>query len=45
MLTVLWFIQSIYISTALEQELEMTALLFKRDICFQSPVPDMFVNI
>lgn len=29
MLTVLWFIQSIYISMALEQELEMTVVLFR----------------
>lgn len=27
-----------------EQELEMTALLFRRDIFFQSPALDMFVN-
>lgn len=29
MLTVLWFIQNIYISMALEQELEMTVVLFR----------------
>lgn len=45
MLTVLRFIQSTYILTALEQDPEMAALLFGRDICFQLPVLDMFVNI
>lgn len=43
-LTVVQFIQSIYILTALKQELEMSALLFRKDIYFQSPVLDMFVN-